>query len=112
MERISNPDVPMEAAFKWTLRENKDLRRKLDMLVPYAKSLEQERDNLRRELAKQKEKCCALAKTAERNAAELPIKLKTLRKAIGHLKQGINMLESGKYADLVEVADQQIIDEI
>lgn len=112
MEMMSNADVPMEAAFKWTLRENKKLREKLDMIVPYTKSLEAELGNLHRELDKQKKKCCSLATTAERNATVHAIKLKTLRKAIGHLKQCLNMLEAGKYADLVEAADQQLIDEI
>ena len=105
-----NPDVPVEIAALWAFRENKKLREKLEMLTAYAKSLEQERDELKRELAKQKEKNCALAKTAERNAGVLPVKLKTLRKAIGHIKQGLNMLESGKYAEEVEVVDQEIIE--
>ena len=47
-----NPDVPVEIAALWAFRENKKLREKLEMLTTYAKSLEQERDELKRELAK------------------------------------------------------------
>lgn len=109
--RDMNPDVPVEVCALWAFRENKRLRAQLDMIVPYTKQLEKDREDLRRQLLKAQEQCAALRKTADRNANVVPIKPKNYRKALGHIKQGLNMLEAGKYADIVEDLDEQVIQE-
>ena len=44
-----NKDVPLEAAVKYIVRERDALRKKLDILVPYTKSLEQQVKEVRDE---------------------------------------------------------------
>ena len=44
-----NP-IPIEAAFKYLVKENKEYKRKLDMLVPYTKKLEQKVQELEKNI--------------------------------------------------------------
>ena len=113
-----NKDVPVEVAALWAFRENRRLREKLEILTAYAKALEaaveeigKERDSLRQTNDKILAQNAALRKTADRNANVVPIKPKNYRKALGHIKQGLNMLEAGKYADVVEELDEDMIQE-
>lgn len=47
---VSNEDVPIEATFKWLVREKDRLAGKLEELTGYTKSLEQRNDDMAREI--------------------------------------------------------------
>ena len=114
-----NKDVPVEVAALWAFRENKRYREQLDKVATYAKqlevyvkALEQNKADLERKLSKAQGINANLAKQINAGVNSIPIKPKNYKKALGHIKQGLNMLEAGRYADVVEEIEGQIIDSL
>lgn len=97
-----NPDVPVEATFKWLLKERDHLQDKLDTLVPYTKALElrieeiaQERDVLEANLARYKAKAegAVLADTQRqrlrKRMKDLAGQMKCILNEFGHLEENL-----------------------
>lgn len=92
----SNPDVPVEATFKWLVKENNRLRDREALLVEYAHRLE----DYTKRLADNERKILAdnarLAKANEllcQAAAGLTVKQR--RRVLSLMKQALNLLEQG-----------------
>lgn len=96
----ANPDVPIGAAVKYLLKERDELQRKLDMIVPYTKSLEEEIQNLNRKLQKKNDCIEDLRKKLQdcnTEASRTP-QYKSLQEKYTQLKKDKNtlLLELGK----------------
>lgn len=91
-----NPEVPIEATFKWLCKENERLRRRVELLTEYAKRLE----DYTQRLAENEKKILAdnarLAKQARKlqeGGAGLTVKQR--RRVLSMLKMSLNLLEQG-----------------
>ena len=94
--RVSNPDVPVEATFKWLVKEKDRLRAKLDLLREYAHRLE----DYCAKLAENEKRILAdnarLAKANEQLAqASAGLTAKQRRRVLSWMKQALNLLEQG-----------------
>ena len=89
-ERRLNDDVPVEVLLKYALRERDALQEKLNMIIPYAKGLEERVRVLQQEMLAFQKKDAALNDCA---------RVRKLNKhIIGHLKQAVQMYEDYKAA--------------
>ena len=100
MVKKPNTDVPIEAAVKYLIKEKDELKRKLDMIVPYTKSLEEKVQNLNKELQKKNNCIEDLRKRLQdcnTHASRTP-QYKSLQEKYNQLKKDKNtlLLELGK----------------
>lgn len=89
-----NPEVPIEAAFKWLCKENERLRRREALLTEYAKALE----DYTKRLAENEKKILSDNSRLYRKAEQLAgtgLTVKQRRRVISMMKQALNLLEQG-----------------
>ena len=89
-----NPEVPIEATFKWLCKENERLRRRELLLTEYAKALE----DYTKRLAENEKKILADNSRLYRQAEQLAgtgLTVKQRRRVISMMKQALNLLEQG-----------------
>lgn len=95
-----NYDVPIEAALKYLVKERGELQRKLDMIVPYTKSLEEEIQHLNGRLQKKDDCIEDLRKKLQdcNTKASRTQQYKSLQEKYNQLKKDKNtlLLELGK----------------
>lgn len=96
MDKISNPQVPIEATFKWLCKENDKLRHRVDLLTEYAKALE----DYTQRLAENEKKILADNARLKKQARQLlaqgaGLTVKQRRQVISMMKMSLNLLEQG-----------------
>lgn len=101
--RQMNEQVPVEATFKWLVKENKRLKDREALLTEYAKRLE----DYTRRLAENERRILAdnarLAKQVEQLTGQgLGLTTKQRRRVISMMKMSLNLLEQGWAPDETE----------
>lgn len=91
-----NPEVPIEATFKWLCKENERLRRREALLTEYAKALE----DYTKRLAENEKKILADNARLSKQARQLleggaGLTVKQRRRVLSMMKQALNLLEQG-----------------
>lgn len=94
MEKVSNPDVPVEVVLKYVVRERDHYKARVDIVANYAKALELRTAEMAQEMEKLRKENQSLASRLEGSGVLTEREKNKLRKIAGRVKMEADNLRT------------------